>query len=70
MLLTLALPTLLLMALAVLVTRALERVVPESMAGLAMLALGASVCLWLLSAGLFGLLTVATAPRRWKTATW
>ncbi|KUF10610.1 hypothetical protein [Pseudoponticoccus marisrubri] len=110
MITALLLPTLALMALAVLVTRGIEALVPESPAGLAAIAVLSSLALWLLSAAGFAglylirdaqiavvlgaapqaglrhflglgakaaliwaplvLLVVATAPRRWKTATW
>lgn len=104
----LLLPTLLLMVAAVLVTRLLEHVVPETIAGLVVLAGLASAACWAVASALFGaiyilqaaqiaavlgtrgglghllalggkaaliwlplvLITVATAPRRWKTNTW
>jgi len=105
---SLLIPTVVLMGLAVLVTRLVERVMPETMLGLALTALVASGVLWALAGGLFGwlylsrapelapilgagsglrhlaglgakaaliwlplvLITVATAPRRWKTNVW
>lgn len=110
MLIALGLPVLVLMIAAVLVTRAVERVVPEHLGGLVAAAVLSSVVLWGLSAAGFALLyqlqgaplaaligtsaeagarhfallgakaaliwgplvalTVATAPRRWKTAVW
>ena len=107
MLVSLALPVLTLMAAAVVVTRLLERAVPESVMGLGLLAALAGGVLWALSAagaaalyasgavplsvlaeprGLSHLagqgakaaliwgplvaLTVVTAPRRWRHATW
>ena len=108
MLLSVALPVLVLMIAAVLVTRGIEALLPESIPGMAGCALLAALALWLLSAGGFALLylwqdaryaallgdgrgwrhmaalgaqaaliwgppmllTVVTAPQRWKTATW
>ncbi len=108
MLMSLALPTLVLMTLAVLVTRGVEALMPESVPGLIATALLSALLLWALATGLFALLylwqdarisallgdargwahmsglgasaaliwaplmllTVATAPRRWKTAVW
>lgn len=108
MLLSLALPTLLLMAAAVLVTRGFETLLPESIPGMAACAVLSAAALWMVSgagfallylwqdaplAGLLGdsrgiahmatlgakasliwgpivLLTVITAPQRWKTARW
>lgn len=52
----LLLPTIVLMIMGVLVTRGLERVVPETLLGLALNAVIASVILWLLSALLFAVL--------------
>ncbi|MBP0484353.1 hypothetical protein [Sagittula salina] len=94
-------------ALAILVTRGVERVMPETLAGLVLTALVGALLMWLLSAGFFALwyalkapgaawligqtgahhfmllgaqaaliwgpvlvLTVSTAPRRWRTNTW
>lgn len=108
--LSLALPALLLVASSILVPRLLERLVPESLAGLTLLGLLSALALWLLSAAGFALLyrmqgpgmvallgarplagfghflglgakasliwapvlvlTVSTAPRRWRDAVW
>lgn len=53
MFLALAFPTILLMVLAGLVTRALERAVPESIPGLVLLALISVLVTWGMAAGLF-----------------
>jgi hypothetical protein len=108
MIASLLVPSLILIALAILLTRAVERMMPETVPGLVLTALVASIMMWLLSGVLFGwlyllrevevapmlgtgrgmrhlatmggkaaliwlpivLITVATAPRRWKTNTW
>ncbi len=108
MLLSLGLPVLVLLILAVVVTRMVERLLPETLLGLLGVAIIASLVLWGLSSVLFAviyavqdsriaallgasaglrhmamlgakaaiiwaplmLLTVATAPRRWKTNVW
>lgn len=59
MLLGLALPTILLMMAAVVVTRGLESVLPESLSGMALTALLSSLALWLLSSAGFALLYMA-----------
>ena len=59
MLLGLALPTILLMLAAVVVTRGLESVLPESLFGMALTAVMSSVALWLLSSAGFALLYMA-----------
>lgn len=104
----LLLPTLALMALAVLIPRSIERWTPETLFGLALTAFLGAIALWLCSGLLFALLynwqdprvldllgqsrgaahlatlglkaaiiwapmlllTVITAPRRWKTNVW
>ena len=52
-LITLGLPTILLMCLAVGVTRGVERFVPETLPGLVALAMIASGAMWVLASGLF-----------------
>lgn len=104
----LALPVVLLMVLAVVVTRGLERLVSETIPGLILLALLSAMVTWVLAAGVFAglylmqdvrlvavlgdqsgvghllrlgaksaliwgpvlVLTVLTAPRRWRNAVW
>ena len=56
MLTGLALPVLILMAAAILVTRIVERIMPESMAGIAATFVASLILLWLLSALLFAAL--------------
>ena len=59
MLLGLALPTILLMMAAVVVTRGIEAVLPESLPGMALTAVMSSLALWLLSSAGFALLYMA-----------
>lgn len=56
MVLSLALPTLVLMAAAILVARGFEAVLPETIPGMVACALLSALVLWLLSAAGFGLL--------------
>lgn len=110
MILNLLLPALGLMVLSLAVTRGVEAVMPESLRGLAAIALVSALLVWVLTAAGFALLylmedsrvlalmseapsasvghflglaaraaliwapvlllTVSTAPRRWKTAVW
>lgn len=60
--LSLTLPALLLVALAVIVPRLLERAVPESLAGLVLLGLLSALALWLMSALGFALLYRLQGP--------
>ncbi|MBS0125780.1 hypothetical protein [Thetidibacter halocola] len=108
MIVALLVPSLILIALAILLTRAIERMMPETVPGMVLTGIVASILMWLLSGAMFGwfyllreaqvapmlgtgrgmrhlaalggkaaliwlpivLITVATAPRRWKTNTW
>ncbi|MCC1491386.1 hypothetical protein [Cognatishimia sp. F0-27] len=63
MLTGLALPTLLLMIAAVLITRLIERVVPESGLGLATLGVVSSLVLWLVAGALFATLYLGQDSR-------
>ncbi|CUH79367.1 hypothetical protein [Tropicibacter naphthalenivorans] len=62
MLVNLALPFLILIALAILVPRGIERYTPESLPGLVLLATLSALALWLLSALLFAGLYLLRGP--------
>ncbi|MBV2359576.1 hypothetical protein KUH32_07310 [Thalassococcus sp. CAU 1522] len=62
MLTQLALPTLVLMALALAVPRLGERLVPETLVGLVALGIGSAIMLWLLSAAGFALSYLWRSP--------
>ena len=108
MFVALVIPSLMLMVLAVAVTRAVERAMPETVPGLILTGIISAILLWIISGAMFGwmyvireaqvspylgtgsglrhlatigakaallwlplmLITVVTAPRRWKTNTW